>query len=150
MDDGFEPALKAARTALASRRREAMIRALQDLVERIADLTMPRTEEEGWRRFFGRCQTPASNNPAFALLEREFSVPIKSMVVALVTQVLGLQEGDERARIRALRILGQLWVVHAGADRTLEELGWPDFAGERAALIKEILREHVGRLMASQ
>jgi hypothetical protein len=65
------------------------------------------------------------------LIEQEFTVPIKSMVTSLVTHALGLEEGDERAQLRALLILGQLWVVHEGADRTLGDLGWPDFAGDR-------------------
>lgn len=146
---GFAPVMEAARAARASGRREAMLEAIQELVERIADLTMPRTDEEGWRRFLGRCQTHSSGHPAFELIEREFTVPIKSMVISLVTLVLGLEEGDERARIRALLILGQLWVVNDGADRTLGDLGWPDFAGDRAARVKEILRDHIARLLAS-
>lgn len=149
MMGGFAPVLEAARAARASGRREAMLEALQDLVERIADLTMPRTDEEGWRRFLGRCQTRSSGYPAFALIEREFTAPIQSMVISLVTQVLGLEEGDERARIRALLILGQLWVLNDGADSTLEALGWTDFAGDRAARVKEILRDHVARLLTS-
>jgi TetR/AcrR family transcriptional regulator, regulator of cefoperazone and chloramphenicol sensitivity len=83
------------------------------------------------------------------LIEQEFTVPIKSMVTSLVTHALGLEEGDERAQLRALLILGQLWVVHEEADRTLGDLGWPDFAGDRAARVKEILRDHVARLLAS-
>ena len=148
MRGGFAPVLEEAREALASGRRKTVIEALQNLLERMADLTMPRSHEEAWRRFFGRSKTEASGPPAFALIERELTVPVKSMVIALVAQAMGVEKEDERARIRALLVLGQLWGVCEGADQTLQDLGWPDFAGDRAARIQELLREHVARLFS--
>lgn len=148
MMGGFAPVLEEARAALASGRRKTVIEALQDVMERMADLTMPRSNAEAWRRFLGRCKTDASGAPAVELIEREFTVPVKSMVIALVAQALGLEPGDERARLRALLLLGQLWVVCEGAERTLEDLGWPDFAGDRAARVQALLREHVARLLS--
>jgi hypothetical protein len=83
------------------------------------------------------------------LIEREFSAPIKDLVTSLVAGALGVKAEDERARLHALLVLSQLSILQEGADTTLNALGWPDFAGDRAALVKKTFRDHVGRLLAS-
>lgn len=147
MDD-FGPVWSEARVALGGVEREVMVEALCGLMEQLAELMLPRTEAESWRRFFGRCQTQSSG-PAFELIEQEFSAPTRALVTSLVARALGVEETDERARLRALLVLSQLSAFQAGADLTLEALSWPDFAGERAARVKETLRDHVARLLAS-
>ena len=74
---------------------------------------------------------------------------MRELLIALVASALGVKVEDERARLRALLIMGQLSMVQVGANLTLNTLGWPDFAGDRAELVKQTFRDHIGRVLAT-
>ncbi len=144
----FASVLHEARAALESGQRATMIEAVCELMDRLADLMMPRAQDENWRRFLGRCQTH-HQGPAYDLIEREFSAPLRELVTALVAGALGTKAEDTQTRLHAVLVLGQLSSLQVGADLTLNTLGWPDFAGDRAALIKKTFRDHVVRLLTA-
>jgi len=139
------PAMQQARAALNSGSRPVAVEALCGLVEATADLAMIDRETEAWRRFMGQCQTDTVG-PAFSLMEADFVTPMRALSTELAAQALDLAPGDPTAPLQALLIFSVGPALHLKRDSVLAMMGWSDFDGERAALVKAILRQQVTRI----
>jgi hypothetical protein len=49
---------------------------------------------------------------------------------------------NERTRLRALLVLGQVNWIHANRDYALKVLGWPALDSARVSMIEELVCEH--------
>ncbi len=139
------PATHQAHVALAGGTRGAAVEALCELVEAIAGLAMSKSETQAWRRFMGQCQTDAVG-PAYEIMEANFVTPMRTLASELVSQALDLPPGDPTAPLHALLIFSIGPALHMKRDSVLAAMGWSDFEGERAALLKGILRQQVTRI----
>jgi len=136
------PAIDQARIALDAGSRAAVVEATCGLVEAIADLAMRDRETDGWRRFMGMVQTDRVG-PAFSMMEAEFATPLRTLSTEMVGQSLDLTPGDAAAPLHTLLIFSVGPVLHMRRDSILDAMGWTDFDGERATLVKSILRQQV-------
>ncbi len=139
------PAMEHARAALATGSRPAAVEALCGLVEAIADLAMRDRKTEGWSRFMGQFQTDKVG-PAFSMMEADFATPLRALSTELAAQALDLPPGDATAALHTLLIFSVGPALHMKRDGILDAMGWSDFEGERAALVKAILRQQVTRI----
>jgi len=139
------PAIDEARRALASGSRPAAVEALCGLVEAIAGLAMTDRETEGWSRFMGQCQTETSG-PAFSMMETGLTTPLRILSTDLAAQALALPRDEPTAPLHALLIFSVGPALHMKRESMLRAMGWNDFDGERAALVKSILRQQVTRI----
>lgn len=141
------PELELARRALAGSDRDLMVDALCGLVASLATFAMVATETDNWRLFLNRCQAD-DIGPAFQLIERDISGVVKSACIALAARALGRPIDDPETRLRALLVMSQVAAFHTMPERVLTNIGWPDFEGDRAALVQRVLCDHVRRLVA--
>jgi AcrR family transcriptional regulator len=139
------PVLEHGRTALATGLREAMVEALCDLLECVADIAMSRVDGESESRFMNRCQADDSG-PAFEVVQTQIGAPMKDLVTRLVAHIIGKAPDDHEARLRSMLVLSQVTLFHNHRDRTLQFVGWSDFDGENLDLVHRVLRENVRRL----
>lgn len=134
----LEPAAERAREALRAGplARAQLLELLKSLIEPFLE-GLATDRPESWALFFARAQS--EQGEAFdAIFER-----IGGRLVALMTEIIGRLLGPERAgaeaAIRAVTIVGQVVLVRRARPVILRALGWPDFEGERLALLKSVL-----------
>jgi hypothetical protein len=121
------------------------VEALCGLVEAIAGLAMTDRETQAWSRFLGQCQTDTTG-PAYTTMEADFLTPLRALSTELAAQALDLPPGEPTAPLHALLLFSIGPVLHMKRDSILTAMGWRDFDGERAALVKTILRQQVTRI----
>jgi AcrR family transcriptional regulator len=139
------PAVDRAGHALSNGSRIEAAEAMCVLLEGIAELAMTDRQVEHWTRFMSRCQTDTLG-PGFAVLEADFSTPLRRLTTGLTGRALDLPPGDPTAPLHAMMIFGHASVLSLKRDTVLSIMGWTDFAGDHAALVKAILRDHVLRV----
>ena len=78
--------------------------------------------------------------PAYARVKEALSTPMHAVATALVAQATGLAPDAPVTRLRAIFALSQLSGLYHNRDQALSALGWPDFVGDRLALIQSVVR----------
>jgi AcrR family transcriptional regulator len=139
------PAIEMARNALAGGSRTAAVEAICGLVEAIAGLAMTDRETQAWSRFIGQCQTDTAG-PAYSMMEVDFLAPLRTLSAELTAQALDLPPGDPIAPLHALLLFSIGPALQTKRTSLLAAMGWRDFDGDRATLVKTILRQQVTRI----
>src|SRR3546814_19804804 len=62
--------------------------------------------------------------------------------MTLVSKALERSADDPEVRVRGFAVLGQIVAFRAARGAALRSLGWPDFNGERLAILKKAMRDH--------
>jgi len=126
-------------TALANPRltRRQLRALLRDLLDGFADLLVSPRDPPTWVAFVLREQM----NPtaAYAVLNERVSGRLIGAVAALVGRLIDRPANAEETILRTLAMFGPLVVFRRARGAALLALGWPDFAGDRLALIKAVL-----------
>jgi len=141
----LSPAFERAADALADGTHENVVRALCDLVEKLALLAIAKAEAETWTRFLNRCQADNAG-PAAEVIQTGIVDPLRQLVTQLIASALALPDGAPQARLRALLLLSQISAFHSNRASTLSTLGWSDFSGENLTLALQVLRDHTKRI----
>ncbi|HWE46349.1 MAG TPA: CerR family C-terminal domain-containing protein [Caulobacteraceae bacterium] len=138
--------LEAARKALAGQDREPAVEALCSLVGRMAEFAMVSHDDETWSRFHNRCQGD-DIGPAFEVMDQGIAKVLMSLCVELVARSIGRPADEPLVRLKGLLIMGQIAPFHAKRASMLKFMGWPDFDGDRLDLTRDLLCDHVRRLV---
>jgi AcrR family transcriptional regulator len=144
----FEAGLEYARKALE---RDGDAEALIDAFLNIQDVIAARMFETSCgpdaRLFFAREQ--AGTEPAFAteILQSRLRKPLNDICIELVTRISGAAPNDPKTLVRVFTLHGQLMIFHTAKRGALSLLGWQEIDAERAALVKETVREQSRTLL---
>ncbi len=133
------PALKAGEEALRLGGQDRALDALCDVIDVLVDLSMLKGDRPVWSRFLTSAQGDDAG-PAYARVKEALSVPMNDLAARLVSAATGLAPDDPETRLRAIFSLSQLSGLHQNRDHALAALGWADFAGDRLAMIKAVVR----------
>ena len=136
----LDPALEAGRAALETGDADKALDALCDLLDVTADLSVTSQDTPVWSRFMAQAQGDGAG-PGYTHINEQLSIPMHSLVSALVGQVIGKPADDTEVKLRALFILGQKAGLHHNRERSLAVMGWSDFGGPRLAAIKRVVRD---------
>ena len=144
----FGPASGAIADALARERpSRARLRAmLFGFSDRLAELFLGKHELEKWVLFIIREQ--AQPTPAFEVIYDRVMAPVAATCKSLIGRLLELPASDQKVRMRALMLVGQVVFLRTGREAALRVLGWPDFAGNRLALVKRSLHLQIAAGLA--
>ncbi|HWK47381.1 MAG TPA: CerR family C-terminal domain-containing protein [Stellaceae bacterium] len=112
--------------------------ALCGILDAFMDFLFGSAEMNGWSRFLARGQGE-ERGPAYDALRRQVSDRLHASCVRLVGLATGRSPADPRTKLRTIALLGQLSVFHLGRNNALAMLGWPDFRGERLAMLQGLL-----------
>ena len=133
------PFLARLETPLANPRltRRQLRALLHQTLDGFADLLVSPREPPTWIAFVLREQM----NPtaAYAVLHERVSGRLIGAVAALVGRLIDRPADAEETILRTLTMFGPLMVFRRARGAALLALGWPDFAGDRLALIKAVL-----------
>ena len=116
--------------------RAELLALLRNLLEPLLE-ALATDRPESWALFFARAQT--EHNEAFAAMHQRIGGRLITLITEIVTRLLGPQHGAAEGQIRAAAILGQATLVRRSRPLLLKTLGWPDFAGQRLSLLKDVL-----------
>jgi len=141
------PALTAAREVRRPAQRERAIEALCALLDAMAD-GLVAAGSESWSRFITRGKADGAG-PAMGMLRQNIGMPIMLTVVQLLALATDGEPTDERLRIKAAAILGQVSTFLTNRESTMEALNWSDFDGPRLAAIKAVVREHTRAILGA-
>jgi AcrR family transcriptional regulator len=110
---------------------------LHETLDGFADLLVSPREPPTWVAFVLREQM----NPtaAYAVLNERVSGRLIGAVAALVGRLIDRPADAEETILRTLAMFGPLVVFRRARGAALLALGWPDFSGDRLALIKAVL-----------
>jgi TetR/AcrR family transcriptional regulator, regulator of cefoperazone and chloramphenicol sensitivity len=110
---------------------------LHETLDGFADLLVSPREPPTWIAFVLREQM----NPtaAYAVLHERVSGHLIGAVAALVGRLIDRPADAEETILRTLAMFGPLMVFRRARATALLALGWPDFSGDRLALIKAVL-----------
>jgi TetR/AcrR family transcriptional regulator, regulator of cefoperazone and chloramphenicol sensitivity len=121
--------------------REHLFALLHGFLDTYADLLVGEREVEDWVLFIIREQ--AHPTKAFDIIfDRVFHRAVRTCAM-LVGPLLDLPSGDPKVLVRALAFIGQVLFFRTAREAVLRIQGWPDFKGDRLALVKSALREQV-------
>ncbi len=118
---------------------------LRELLDGFADLLVSPRDPPTWVAFVLREQM----NPtaAYGVLHKRVSGRLIGAVAALVGRLIDRPADAQETILRTLAMFGPLMVFRRARGAALLALGWPDFTGDRLALIKAVLWEQaVGAL----
>lgn len=110
---------------------------LRETLDGFADLLVSPRDPPTWVAFVLREQM--NPTPAYAVLNERVSGRLIGAVAALVGRLIDRPANDEETILRTLAMFGPLVVFRRARGAALLALGWPDFAGDRLALIKAVL-----------
>ena len=110
---------------------------LRELLDGFADLLVSPRDPPTWVAFVLREQMNPS--AAYAVLNERVSGRLIGAVAALVGRLTDRPADAEETVLRTLAMFGPLMVFRRARGAALLALGWPDFAGDRLALIKAVL-----------
>ena len=96
---------------------------------------------ESWALFFARAQ--GEHTAAFDTIFQQIGGGLLAIVMEIVGRLIGKPAGNPDVAIRAVVIVGQLSLVRRARPLILRALGWPDFEGERLAILKQVLWEGI-------
>jgi AcrR family transcriptional regulator len=99
------------------------------------------------RLFFAREQ--AGTEPAIAtdILQARLRKPLNDVCIELVARISGAAPDDPKTMVRVFTLHGQLMIFHTAKRGALSLLGWQEIDAERAALVKETVREQSRTLL---
>ena len=137
----LDPARESAEATLAHGSQEEALEAVCRFLDVQADLSVTSRGTPAWSRFMSRAQLD-DGGPAYAYVKATLSAPLHGLMAGLVGRVVGRPPQDEQVKLRALILSSQIAGLHRDREHVLAELGWPDFAGPRLAMVKAIVREH--------
>ena len=137
----LDPARETAEAALARGSQEDALEAVCAFLDVQADLSVTSRETPVWSRFMSRAQQD-DGGPAYGYVKATLAAPLHGLMAKLVGKAVGRPPEDQEVRLRALILSSQISGLHRDRDHVLAELGWPDFAGPRLAMVKAIVREH--------
>jgi TetR/AcrR family transcriptional regulator, regulator of cefoperazone and chloramphenicol sensitivity len=145
---GFDPAINAAWAALdADADAEALIDAFIRIQDLMADRALQSSCGPDQRLFFAR--EHAGHEPPIAsdILRERVRKPLGDVCVALIARITGTDVNDPKTMVRVFTLHGQLVIFHTAKRGALSLLGWQDIDAERAALVKETVREQTRTLL---
>ncbi len=114
---------------------------LLDFLDRLADIFLGERELEKWTLFIIREQ--AQPTRAFDLIFDRVMHPVVRACAALVGRLLERPASDREVKLRTLMLIGRIVIFRPARETALRVLGWPDFAGDRLALVKKSLHAQV-------
>jgi AcrR family transcriptional regulator len=92
---------------------------------------------ESWAIFFARAQ--GEQTAAFEAIFQQIGGRLLSIVMEIVSRILGRPAHTPEVAVRAVIIVGQLTLVRRARPVILRALGWQDFEAERLATLKEVI-----------
>lgn len=92
---------------------------------------------ESWALFFARAE--GEHTVAFEAMFQHIASRLLQLVKEIIGRILGLSGQSPEVAIRAIFTVGQLTLVRRARPIMLRALGWPDFNGERLAMLKQVL-----------
>jgi TetR/AcrR family transcriptional regulator, regulator of cefoperazone and chloramphenicol sensitivity len=137
----LEPVFTAVRAALAQPlERAQLLELLHRLNEPFLE-SMATARPESWVLFFTRAQY--EHGPPFETLVRQVGEGMLALSCAIIGRLLELPDNSPEVVLRALSIAGPAVLLRRARPIILRALGWPDFAGERLALIKRVFGQQI-------
>jgi len=132
------PAALRVRQALAAAElsRPELLELLKSVIDPLLE-GMTRARPESWVLFFTRIQ--GGHNPAFDEIFERVASPMIELCATIIGRILGREPGDPEVLIRSIGLIGQLANVRRARPLVLRALAWPDFEGERLAILKRVL-----------
>lgn len=110
---------------------------LRETLDGFADLLVSPRDPPTWVAFVLREQM--NPTPAYSVLHQRVSLRLIGAVAALVGRLIDQPPNAPETILRTLTMFGPLMVFRRARGAALLALDWPDFAGERLALIKAVL-----------
>jgi TetR/AcrR family transcriptional regulator, regulator of cefoperazone and chloramphenicol sensitivity len=110
---------------------------LRGFFDDFADLFLGGHEMEKWVLFIIREQ--AQPTRAFDIIFDRVMHRVVNVCAALVGRLLDLPDSDREVRIRTLALIGRIVFLRTAREAALRVLDWPDFAGDRLTLVKDVL-----------
>ncbi|MBI1683794.1 TetR/AcrR family transcriptional regulator [Caulobacter hibisci] len=126
---------------------ETAVEVLCELMTTLSSAGMGRVNMAEWKLFMARADAD-TDGPARAIVEAGVAQPIMRAALLLVARALDLPPESEEARLRAMLLMGQVSVVTARRQRTLDVMGWSEFDEAAQATVNRILVDNVRRLTA--
>jgi AcrR family transcriptional regulator len=114
---------------------------LVEFLDQLTDLFLGEHELEKWVLFIIREQ--AQPTKAFDILFERMMRSVFGACSALVGRLLDRPDTDREVRIRTLALIGRIIFLRTAREAALRVLGWPDFADQRLALVKDVLQAAV-------
>ncbi|ARP81641.1 TetR family transcriptional regulator [Bordetella genomosp. 8] len=145
---GFDPAINEAWAALdADADAEVLIDAFIRIQDQMADRALQASCGPDQRMFFAR--EHAGHEPPIAsdILRERVRKPLGDVCVALIARLSGTDVDDTKTMVRVFTLHGQLAIFHTSKRGALSLLGWQEINAERAALVKETVREQTRTLL---
>jgi AcrR family transcriptional regulator len=111
-----------------------------DMLDVIVDASLD-PEAINWKPFMARAQADGAG-PAYPLIRDQIASPLHAVLASLVAATTGGRAEDDVVRVRTAVIMSQMSAFNINRQSTLKLLCWPDFSGDRLALLKATLRLH--------
>ena len=111
-----------------------------DILDVMVDTALD-PEAINWKPFMARAQADGAG-PAYPLIRDQIASPLHAALARLVAAATGGEAEDEFVRVRSAMIMSQMNAFNINRQSTLKLMCWPDFGGERLALIKAAMRMH--------
>ncbi|MHB8284635.1 MAG: CerR family C-terminal domain-containing protein [Caulobacteraceae bacterium] len=141
------PSLARAAVVLQGADRTEALDLICDMLDVIVDASLD-PEAINWKPFMARAQADGAG-PAYPLIRDQIASPLHTVLARLVAAATGGRAEDEVVRVRTAVIMSQMSAFNINRQSTLKLLCWPDFSGDRLALLKATLRLHTrGALLA--
>jgi TetR/AcrR family transcriptional regulator, regulator of cefoperazone and chloramphenicol sensitivity len=98
-------------------------------------------EADSWAAFIMKEQLQPG--ATFEILYNGMMRRIHEVGAGLVAVLLKQPQIDNRIRLRAIAIFGQILIFRTSRHSVLRQLGWKEFSHDRLELIQSIIRENV-------
>jgi TetR/AcrR family transcriptional regulator, regulator of cefoperazone and chloramphenicol sensitivity len=114
-----------------------LLETLLGFLDRLTDLFLGAHELDNWLLFIIREQ--AHPTKAFDILFKRMMSRVAGACAMLVARLLDKPDSDPEVRIRTVALVGQIIFFRTAREAALRIVGWPDFDGDRLALVKHVL-----------
>jgi AcrR family transcriptional regulator len=110
---------------------------LREVLDSLADRLLSPQEPPSWIAFVLREQMAPT--AAYSMLNERVTGRLIGALAALVGRLTERPAAAQETVLRTLAMVGPLMVFRRARGAALHALDWPDFAGERLAMIKAVL-----------
>jgi TetR/AcrR family transcriptional regulator, regulator of cefoperazone and chloramphenicol sensitivity len=114
---------------------------LHKYTDTMAAIMLGSKEADSWAAFIMKEQLQPG--AAFEILYNGMMRRIHEVGAGLVAVLLKQPQIDNRIRLRAIAIFGQILIFRTSRHSVLRQLGWKEFSHDRLELIQSIIRENV-------
>ncbi len=128
---------------------DAAVDGVVALATALMDMLLPKDASAPNARFMARGLGEEGTLPAYSWMRETTGVALNGRARRMVAIATGVSADDALTRVRTMALMAPVKAFHVGRIEVQRRLGWPDLAGERLEMVKQVTAEQIRATLAA-